>query len=261
MRRTLGDDVTVFTGNKRGRAEFVDAAESNIRLIAISGSLGGIGLFVAVLVIAGMLSLFVQQRQREVALLRAMGATPRQVRRMIARETLIVTVLGAAVGVWPGLWLATRLADAMQGRGLLPGTFEIDPGGIPVFVAVGTTVLASQISAFLAGRRAGKVRPVEALTTAAAPRLGLAWFAASWLCWRSPAPAPCSSPPRRSAVRSLLPWRSGCLPPPCWRWDCWHLCWSAPAFDCSLRSAGCRVPVGSSPSPVRVRRLGGWRRQ
>ena len=52
-KRTLGDDVSVFTGNKRGRAEFVDAAESNIRLIAISGSLGGIGLFVAVLVIAG----------------------------------------------------------------------------------------------------------------------------------------------------------------------------------------------------------------
>ena len=63
----------------------------------------------------------------------------------------------------------------MQGRGLLPGTFEIDPGGIPVFVALGTTVLASQISAYLAGRRAGKVRPVEALTTAAAPsaRLGV----------------------------------------------------------------------------------------
>ena len=169
VKSTLGDDVSVLTGNKRGRAEFVDAAESNMRLIAISGSLGGIGLFVAVLVIAGMLSLFVQQRQREIALLRAMGATPRQVRRMIARETLIVTAVGAAVGVWPGLWLASRLAEAMQGRGLLPGTFEIDPAGIPVAAAVGITLLASQISAFVAGRRAGKVRPVEALTSAAAP--------------------------------------------------------------------------------------------
>ena len=94
---------------------------------------------------------------------------------MIARETLIVTALGAAIGVWPGLWLASWLAAAMQGRGLLPGTFEIDPGGIPVVVAVGTTLLASQVSAFVAGRRAGKVRPVEALTTAAAPsaRLGV----------------------------------------------------------------------------------------
>ena len=175
VRSTLGDDVSVLTGNKRGRAEFLDAAESNMRLIAISGSLGGIGLFVAVLVIAGMLSLFVQQRQREIALLRAMGATPRQVRRLIARETLIVTCVGAALGVWPGLWLASRLAEAMQGRGLLPGTFEIDPSGIPVVVAVGITLLASQISAYVAGRRAGRVRPVEALTAAAAPsaRLGL----------------------------------------------------------------------------------------
>ena len=95
---------------------------------------------------------------------------------MIGRETLIVTALGAAIGVWPGLWLASRLAEAMQGRGLLPGTFEIAPGGIPVVVAVGITLLASQISASLAGRRAGRVRPIEALTTAATPsaRLGTA---------------------------------------------------------------------------------------
>jgi len=175
IQRELGDDVAVFRGDERGRAEFVDAAESNIRLIAISGSLGGIGLFVAVLVIAGMLTLFVQQRQRELALLRAMGATPRQVRRMIARETLIVTTFGAAIGVWPGIWLASRLAGAMQSRGLLLRTFEIEPGALPVIAAVATVLLASQIAAYLAGRRAGRVRPIEALTAAAAPtaHLGL----------------------------------------------------------------------------------------
>ena len=76
VRRSVGDDVSVLTGDDRGRAEFLDSSDASIRLVAISGSLGGIGMFVAVLVIAGMLSLFVRQRQREIGLLRAMGATP-----------------------------------------------------------------------------------------------------------------------------------------------------------------------------------------
>ena len=47
---------------------------------------------------------------------------------MISRETLIVTALGAAVGVWPGLVLASHLACGMEDRGLLPGTFRGEPG-------------------------------------------------------------------------------------------------------------------------------------
>ena len=74
--KVLGDRAVVLTGDDRGRAEFLDAVGASIRLIAISGSLGGIALFVAALVLAGMITLFVQQRQREIALLRAIGARP-----------------------------------------------------------------------------------------------------------------------------------------------------------------------------------------
>ena len=101
-------------------------------------------MFVAILVIAGMLSLFVRQRQREIGLLRAMGATPRQVRRMISRETLIVTALGAAVGVWPGLVLASHLACGMQARGLLPGTLPHRARHlVPVAAAVGAALVVA----------------------------------------------------------------------------------------------------------------------
>ncbi len=110
--KVLDDQFVVLTGDERGRAEFLDSSESSIRLIAISGSLGGIALFVAALVLAGMITLFVQQRQREIALLRAIGATPRQVRRLLARETVMVTLLGALVGR-----LARVLARWTPGRG------------------------------------------------------------------------------------------------------------------------------------------------
>ena len=51
------------------------------------------------------------QREREVALLRAIAATPRQVRRMIAWEALVVGLIAAAAGVAPGLALAQALGS------------------------------------------------------------------------------------------------------------------------------------------------------
>ena len=171
----LDGNASVLTGDERGKAEFLDSSDASTRLIAISGSLGGIGVFVAILVIAGMLSLFVRQRQREIGLLRAIGATPRQVRRMISRETLVVTLLGAAVGVWPGLVLASHLAGGMQDRGLLPGSFRSDPGFIPVVTAVAAALLVAFAASYAAARRAGRTRPVEALYEAAGPTRSIGW--------------------------------------------------------------------------------------
>jgi putative ABC transport system permease protein len=178
LRSALDGDASVLTGDDRGKAEFLDSTDASTRLIAISGSLGGIGVFVAILVIAGMLSLFVRQRQREIGLLRAIGATPRQVRRMISRETLIVTLLGAVVGIWPGLVLASHLAGGMQDRGLLPGSFRSDPGFIPVATAVAAALLVAFAASYAAARRAGRTRPVEALLEAAGPTRSIGWVRA-----------------------------------------------------------------------------------
>ena len=179
--RAVGADehLVVLTGDDRGNAEFLDSAESSIRLIAISGSLGGIAMFVAALVLVGMLTLFIQQRQRDVALLRAVGATPRQVRRMISLEALLVTVLGAAVGVWPGLALAGRLSAAMQDKGLLPETFTLTPSVWPAASAVAAAVIVCTVAARVAGRRASKVRPIEALMSSVAPTTGVGWIRAA----------------------------------------------------------------------------------
>ena len=52
-------------------------------LISLGGAIGGTSLLVAVLVVVGTFALSIQQRQREIALLRAVAATPRQVRAML----------------------------------------------------------------------------------------------------------------------------------------------------------------------------------
>ena len=115
-------------------------------MIAISGTLGGIALFVAAIMVGSMITLF-QQRQREIALLRAIGATPRQVRRFLTRETLAVTLLGALVGIW----LGGLLADAMRDKGLLPGTYQVEAGIWPPVAAVAAVVTSA------GGRRTSRV--------------------------------------------------------------------------------------------------------
>ncbi len=71
--------ATVSTGAARGAVEFAGATRAQQSLVSMSAVLGGTALLVAVLVIVGTLALSIEQRHAEIALLRAVGATPRQI--------------------------------------------------------------------------------------------------------------------------------------------------------------------------------------
>ncbi|GAA4604986.1 FtsX-like permease family protein [Actinoallomurus liliacearum] len=169
-----GTSATVHTGGDRGRTEFWDAEKARIKLISMGGALGGTALLVAILVVAGTFALSIQQRQREIALLRAVAATPRQIRQMIGREALIVSVgagaLGAAAGPLLGLWLR----DRFRALGALPPTLDLVLSPFPLFAAVLAAVVAAWAAARLSARRSARIRPVEALGEAAlsGPRTG-----------------------------------------------------------------------------------------
>ncbi|WP_020663890.1 ABC transporter permease [Amycolatopsis benzoatilytica] len=166
----LGADVSVLTGDERGLAEFPEAQSSGARLIPLAGSMGGLSLAVAVFVIASTLMLSVRQRQRELALLRAIGTTPRQLRRMVLGEALVIGVLatGAAAAAGPlfGGWLFGNFTSG----GFISPAVQYHQGWLPMLVAAGATLLAVGLSALVAGFRVGRIRPTEALAEAAVPR-------------------------------------------------------------------------------------------
>ncbi|WP_051300575.1 ABC transporter permease [Actinomadura rifamycini] len=162
-----GTSATVRTGTDRGRTEFLGAEEARIDLISMGGALGGTSLLVAVLVVSGTFALSVRQREREIALLRAVAATPRQVRRMIGREALLVGLAAAPLGAACGLPLAFWLRDRFRGLGALPPNLDLVVGPVPPLAAVLATAAAAVAAARVAGRRTARVRPVEALGDAA----------------------------------------------------------------------------------------------
>jgi putative ABC transport system permease protein len=132
-------------------------------LIAIFGTMGGIAGFVALFVVAGTFALAIAQRRRETAVLRALGATPRQVRRLIAGEALLVSLVATGLGLLAARPLANGLVELLAGHGDVPAGFAPGHSWIPLAAAAGMGIGIAQLAVVAAARRAGKVRPAEAL--------------------------------------------------------------------------------------------------
>jgi putative ABC transport system permease protein len=122
----------------------------------------GISLFVGGFIIANTFSMWVRQRTRELALLRAVGASPLQVFSSIVLQAAIVGLVGAALGVAGGLGLVVVLRTVLGRIGMqLTGRVPLDGFTLVVSVLVGT--LVSVLAAAVPARRAALVPPVEAL--------------------------------------------------------------------------------------------------
>lgn len=159
-------DAVTYTGNERGAAEFLDAGAARGTLVAIGSSFAGTAILIALFVLASTLSLSIQRRRRDFALLRAVGSTPLQVHRLIAQEVLLVGGAGALAGVIPGYLLAGAMRFGFAQAGVIPEDFALTFGAIPALVAVATMVAASQLAAAVAARRPARINPIEALQEA-----------------------------------------------------------------------------------------------
>ncbi|WP_203887389.1 ABC transporter permease [Planotetraspora kaengkrachanensis] len=161
--------TVALTGDERGLAEHPEALPSRENLIVLAAVFGAMAVMVALFVVATTLGLSVQQRRRETALLRAVGATPAQVRRMVLGETLMVsataTALGCLAAPFLGRWLFGRLADG----GVVPAVVEFHQGLLPAAVAVLVSALTALIAVRSTVRSATIARPSEALAGAALP--------------------------------------------------------------------------------------------
>ena len=157
--RAVSGRAVVLTGDARGVGEYPELQEARTTLIAVTASFGGMALFIAIFVVAGTLGLSIQQREREIALLRAVAATPGQIRRMIAWEAVIVGLLGSAAGIWPGTILGRELAEALVRHGIAPSNLAVTVDWLPIAAAVAGGVTAALLAVLSAGRRAARVPP------------------------------------------------------------------------------------------------------
>ncbi|MCA2217492.1 ABC transporter permease [Wangella sp. NEAU-J3] len=166
-----GSGVQVHAGDDRGAVEDPGLGYAKQMLFGIGGSFGGIATIVAIFTAAGTVALSVSQRAREFALLRAVGATPRQIRRAVAAEALLIAPLAGIAGLLPGLGLAHWWFGQLQDRGAIPAAVQLHISAIPLLAAVAMGLLTALSAGWMAGRKPARTKPGQALTEASMERL------------------------------------------------------------------------------------------
>ncbi len=166
VQKVLPAGYEALTGQESAQASSADIKRGlgflNIALLVFAG----ISIFVGAFTIFNTFSILVAQRTRELALLRALGASASQVRRSVLAEAAVVGVFASAVGLAFGFVIAVGLQGLLGVFGIqLPSTTtQVLPRTIIVAFAVGivTTVVASIGPAL----RASRVPPIAAIREA-----------------------------------------------------------------------------------------------
>ncbi|MEU9300880.1 ABC transporter permease [Streptomyces sp. NPDC048269] len=171
VRAAVGQDTSVRVLTDRDR-RFADPdperdSEALLAVNAMLGTSGGITAFVSVFVVASTFAFAVAQRRKEFALLRTAGATPRQIRRTVFAEALLLGAVASAAGCVLGAYGAPVLAAYTVEAGIAPHWFAIGDATWPFHLAFWTGLFVCMAGVVAASWRAGRVGPVEALREAA----------------------------------------------------------------------------------------------
>lgn len=163
--------VKVLSGGSLARLEAPATTSAQEATLPVVSVFAGSAAFAAVFVIAGTFGFSVRQRVREIGLLRAVGATPGQIRRMVAAEALLVSVTASLLAVPLGYAFSHVLADLFDSADALPPGFSVVQSWLPGVVGLGSAVLVTQVAALAAAGRAAKVRPTEVFGATAKRRI------------------------------------------------------------------------------------------
>ena len=143
----------------RNQQEFKQEQEDGInQLLALIYVLLALSVIISLFGVVNTLVLTIYERTREIGMLRAIGASKSQIRRMVRYESLITAMIGAIIGAVIGLLVAIAAVEALKDDGLVLG--------IPI-VGIIFVLIASGVAGVFAGiwpaRRASKIEVMEAL--------------------------------------------------------------------------------------------------
>ncbi|MFI6080964.1 FtsX-like permease family protein [Streptomyces sp. NPDC051217] len=156
-------ELVVATGTDRGDLAAPDAVAARSLLILLSSSLAGIILLITGFVMAGALGVAIAGQRRELALMRAVGATPKQIRRLAADQATVIAALALVPGIPLGYVLAGQFRRLLVDRGVLPEALPLTYSPLPALAAILLLALAVQVSARGAARRTSRMPATEAV--------------------------------------------------------------------------------------------------
>ncbi|MFE5329875.1 ABC transporter permease [Embleya sp. NPDC056575] len=166
VRAVVGAEGRVLTGSDRAELEPGHAAFTRWVGLQVLSAMAALAAFTTVFVVASTFALSVAGRRREFALLRTIGATPKQVRRALFAEAGAVAALAAGLGVVLGGALSPAFAAVLVDLGFEPEGFTAEVGVSPLAGAFALGMLVAMAGVWSASRRAARIAPLEALREA-----------------------------------------------------------------------------------------------
>jgi putative ABC transport system permease protein len=162
IRPLLGPSAQVKTGQQQAQQATKDTSGFLNIFQDFLLAFGGIALFVGSFVIANTLSITIAQRTRELATLRTLGATRRQVLRSVLVEAFVIGTLASIVGLFLGLLLAKGLNSLLVSFGInLPQTSTVFKTRT-IIVALAVGIIITMVAALRPALRATRVAPIAA---------------------------------------------------------------------------------------------------
>ncbi|WP_128375864.1 ABC transporter permease [Streptomyces cavernae] len=145
------------------QARQISAGMSSMRTMLLV--FAGIALFVGVFIIANTFTMLVAQRTKELALMRAVGASRRQVTRSVLLEAAVVGAVAAVTGLAVGVGIGAGMRSLVGTLGAVvpDGPLVITPSTVLTALVVG--IVVTMLAAWLPGRRAAKIPPVAAMSS------------------------------------------------------------------------------------------------
>ena len=165
-------NTEVLTGTELTRQQEQDSKESYAFFNSFLMMFAFIALFVGSFIIYNTFSIVVAQRTKEMALLRALGASRKQVRRSVLVEAFLVGITASAAGIVAGVGMAAGLKAMFDAVGIdIPATGTVLTTQTIVISALTGTIL-TVVASVVPARKAAKVAPVAALRDAAVEKAG-----------------------------------------------------------------------------------------
>ncbi|RPE41014.1 putative ABC transport system permease protein [Streptomyces sp. Ag109_O5-1] len=162
-----GDDLKRIDPDDTGGAEALANAQ------AMAGSTTGLAVCVAVFVVIATFAFATEQRRRELALLRLVGAAPRQVRRMVLGEAMLIGLAAAAVGCVLAPLCTVPLRSWMLDHDVAPSWFTIPFNPLPLLISFVVGVAAALAGSAATLVRVSLIRPIEVLRESVVERRGM----------------------------------------------------------------------------------------
>ena len=162
----------VYTVQTKAQAAAADQSDLGSFLGVMKDAMLGfaaIAVLVGIFLIFNTFSMLVAQRTRQLGLLRAIGASRRQVNRSVLTEALLLGVVGSTLGIAAGVGLAVGLVKLMALTGMQLDLSQLDFAWSTPVVGYTVGILVTLVSGYLPARRASRVSPMAAMRDAGTP--------------------------------------------------------------------------------------------